>query len=84
MSFEYVEVYAVADHHRNTAPDGGTGYFAVCRHRFAGLSGAPDIAGAVDVGESEEPRGPCIMRIESESTGEPVFSVTPAAKRNVG
>ena len=45
----------------DTAARAGDRYFAVCRHSLENLSGAADISGAVDVGDSELPRGQCIM-----------------------
>ena len=70
MFLQYVEVCSRADHRRKTAPGGaapevGDVYFAVRRGFPGGLSGTPDIAGTVDVGRGEEPRGQHIMWIES-------------------
>src|SRR4030095_5371891 len=62
---DYVEVYTVVDHHRNSAPVGGNAYLAFCRHSLECPSGAPDIASAVNVRAGEELGGQCIMRIES-------------------
>ena len=59
------QVYALVDHHRNNAPSAGIAYLAFWRHSLEGSSGALDVAGAVNVGDGEEPRSQCIVRIKS-------------------
>jgi len=65
MFLEYVEVYALVDHHRNNAPVGIRVSFAFCWHSLECPPGALDIAGAVDVGTGEVPGGQRKMWIES-------------------
>jgi hypothetical protein len=65
ISLDYVEVYALVDHHRNNAPSAGNAYLAFWRHSLERSSGALDVAGAVNVGDGEEPRSQCIVRIKS-------------------
>src|SRR5437016_1728306 len=80
MFLQYVGRYLFADHPGNAR----TGEAAFYLYSFQDLSGPANIAGAVDVSTGKKGGRRHIMRIERQSMGEFVFSVTPTAKYKVG
>src|SRR5260370_16119354 len=78
------EISRQVDRNSNNAPRRGKAQLAFCRHSLEGLSGAANIAGAVDVGGGEVLAGQRIMCMDSQGTGKRMFSITPAAKCQVG